>query len=128
MSDKPGHEINVSLSELIGIHRDRLHISQSELARRVGISRNYVSLIERGHIENVSLKVLYRICHHLGLNVKIYYDGELASNDVAPSEGNLTMRETDGAVCTCEEFVQSVFDPRRCAVCRKTRPAAYAPR
>lgn len=95
MSDKPS-EINISLSELIGIHRDRLHISQSELARRVGISRNYISLIERGHIENVSLKVLYLICHHLGLNVKIYYDEELASNGVVSSEGNLTMRAADG--------------------------------
>jgi hypothetical protein len=34
----------------------------------------------------------------------------------------------DGSVCTCAEFVQSAFDPSRCAVCRKTRPATYANR
>ena len=37
-----------------------------------------------------------------------------------------TLREADGAVCVCSEFVPSAFDPSRCAVCRKTRPAAYA--
>lgn len=29
--------------------------------------------------------------------------------------------EAGGAVCTCAEFVQSVFDQKRCAVCRKPR-------
>lgn len=29
--------------------------------------------------------------------------------------------DAGGAVCTCAEFVQSVFDPKRCAVCRKPR-------
>lgn len=33
-----------------------------------------------------------------------------------------TKDAADGAVCTCAEFVQSVFDPRRCAVCRKLAP------
>ena len=37
-----------------------------------------------------------------------------------------TRLQSDGAVCTCAEFVQSAFDPNRCAVCRKTRPAAKA--
>jgi predicted Zn-ribbon and HTH transcriptional regulator len=41
-------------------------------------------------------------------------------------ESQLTMREPDGAVCTCAEFVESVFDPTRCAICRETRPAGYA--
>lgn len=40
----------------------------------------------------------------------------------------LTLREADGAVCVCSEFVPSAFDPSRCAVCRKTRPAANASR
>lgn len=44
---------------------------------------------------------------------------------VVPVSGlprNLTKHAPDGAVCTCAEFVQSVFDPRRCAVCRKPAP------
>src|SRR5690242_21172870 len=47
--------VPVTLGEMVGIHRDRLHISQGELAKDVGVSRNYISLIERGHGENVSL-------------------------------------------------------------------------
>ena len=68
------NNIEVSLSELIAIHRDRLHLSQSELAKAAGVSRNYISLIERGHVENVSYKVLQRICHKLGLKMQVVYD------------------------------------------------------
>lgn len=79
MSDKQ-NVIEVSLSELIAIHRDRLHLSQSELAQAAGISRNYISLIERGHTENISYGVLKRICSKLGLNVSITFNpDEIAS-------------------------------------------------
>jgi DNA-binding Xre family transcriptional regulator len=79
MSDKP-YKLNITLSELIGIHRDRLHMSQTELARLSGVSRNYISLIERGRAENISLKTLYKICYHLGLNIEIFYDAESQRN------------------------------------------------
>lgn len=66
---------SISWSELIAIHRDRLHISQAELARLVGVSRNYISLIERGHIENVSLKVITGIFNKLGMALRVVYVG-----------------------------------------------------
>jgi Predicted transcriptional regulators len=69
--------IDISLSELISIHRTRLHLNQSELAKVAGVSRNYISLIERGHIENVSLGVLKRICDKLGLKVEVSYETEI---------------------------------------------------
>ena len=73
MSDVPT-TIEVSLPELIVIHRDRLHLSQSELAKVAGVSRNYISLIERGKTDNVSYKVLQKVCARLGLKIKVEYD------------------------------------------------------
>jgi len=75
MSDVPT-TIEVSLPELIAIYRDRLHLSQSELARVAGVSRNYISLIERGNIENVSHGVLQKICFQLGLKIQVVYEDE----------------------------------------------------
>ena len=75
MSDKQS-VIEVSLSELIAIHRDRLHLSQSELAESAGVSRNYISLIERGYTENVSYGVLERICSRLGLGISITFNSD----------------------------------------------------
>ena len=83
MSDEKSN-IEVSLSELIGIHRDRLHLSQTELAKAAGVSRNYISLIERGHTENVSLGVLSSICQTLGLKLQIVFDGNERWPPVSP--------------------------------------------
>ena len=63
--------IEISLSELISIHRYRLGLSQSELAKAAGVSRNYISRIERGYIDNVSYKILQKICAKLGLTMEI---------------------------------------------------------
>jgi transcriptional regulator with XRE-family HTH domain len=38
--------------------RQEKSLSQTELAERTGISRNYVSLIERGEATNISMKVI----------------------------------------------------------------------
>jgi transcriptional regulator with XRE-family HTH domain len=38
--------------------RQEKGLSQTELAERAGISRNYVSLIERGEATNISMKVI----------------------------------------------------------------------
>lgn len=69
-------EIEIPLSKLIRIGRDRLHLSQSELAKAAGVSRNYISLIERGSVDNVTLKVLRRIFVKLGLTMKIVWGDE----------------------------------------------------
>jgi transcriptional regulator with XRE-family HTH domain len=41
-------------------------LSQTDLADLVGISRNYVSLIERGEAESISMKVLNQLAVVLG--------------------------------------------------------------
>lgn len=78
MSDKVSY-VSVTLGEMVGIHRDRLHISQGELAKRAGVSRNYISLIECGQGENVSFKVLQKICAVLG--VEIHFVMKEANNE-----------------------------------------------
>jgi len=48
-----------------------MKMSQQDLALQSGISRNYVSMIERGDYHRVSLYVLGNICNALGLRIKI---------------------------------------------------------
>ena len=55
---------------MVGIQRIRKKISQAQLAAAVGISRNYVSLIERGN-ENVSYSVVLKICEVLDMEISI---------------------------------------------------------
>jgi transcriptional regulator with XRE-family HTH domain len=62
-------ELMPTLSEMILVARKRMHLSQTELAKAAGISRNYVSFIERGNIEHVSLGVLKKICDELGIRL-----------------------------------------------------------
>jgi transcriptional regulator with XRE-family HTH domain len=47
--------------------RRSLGISQGELAERAGISRNYVSLIERGEASNLSINILNNLAAALGV-------------------------------------------------------------
>lgn len=46
--------------------RKELGLTQGELAEQAGISRNYVSLIERGEARNVSVNVLNELAATLG--------------------------------------------------------------
>lgn len=52
--------------------RERLNITQSELARRTGIDQGDISKLERG-TRNPSLKLLKRLAHGLGMELKIYF-------------------------------------------------------
>jgi len=46
--------------------RKERNLSQTELGDLVGISRNYVSLIERGEAENISMKIVNQLAVALG--------------------------------------------------------------
>jgi len=46
--------------------RKDMGISQEELARRAGLSRNYISIIERGEATNVSMRIIDNIALVLG--------------------------------------------------------------
>jgi transcriptional regulator with XRE-family HTH domain len=55
------------LADQVFNHRRSLGISQGELADRAGISRNYVSLIERGEASNLSINVLNHLAAALSV-------------------------------------------------------------
>lgn len=52
--------------------RERLNITQLELAKRTGIDQGDISKLERG-TRNPSLKLLKRLAHGLGMELKIYF-------------------------------------------------------
>lgn len=53
--------------------RLRQNISQEELAFRCGLSKNYVSDVERG-TRNISLKSIEKIAYGLAVNIKELFD------------------------------------------------------
>lgn len=56
-------------SQQVHARRRELGISQARLADLAGISRNYVSLIERGDAKNVSIGTLNNLASALGVSV-----------------------------------------------------------
>lgn len=69
-------ELEVGSPEYSVVHaiqdtRERLQITQTELARRTGIDQGDISKLERG-TRNPSLKLLKRLAHGLGMELKIY--------------------------------------------------------
>lgn len=53
--------------------RKTIGISQNELAERVGVSKDYIGLIERG-LRSPSLQVIERIARSLGVAIKRLFD------------------------------------------------------
>ncbi len=53
------------LGREVSRRRKQLNLTQEMLADRAGISRNYVSLIERGEVGNISIKVLNELANAL---------------------------------------------------------------
>ncbi|MBI5933846.1 MAG: helix-turn-helix domain-containing protein [Chloroflexi bacterium] len=56
----------MELGRQVQIKRREKNLSQAELGDLVGISRNYVSLIERGEAENISMKIVNQLAVALG--------------------------------------------------------------
>lgn len=55
-----------SIGQRIRRRREDVGVSQTDLAQQAGISRTYLSLIERGEAKNISLNVLNRLAVALG--------------------------------------------------------------
>ena len=49
--------------------RERKNLTQEELAKKAGITRSHLSLLEAGHRRNPSLDVLKRLARALGVPV-----------------------------------------------------------
>jgi XRE family transcriptional regulator of biofilm formation len=85
---------------------DRLHLlrrdmkwDQSELAERSGVSRGYISEIERGVKQNVGVEVVFALAEALGVSVA-YLLGEIDS-PLGESDAKV-MREMAGEYVTVD--------------------------
>ena len=87
----------ISFVETITLRRKEKKLSQSELAKAAGVSRNYISQIERGDIENVSYRVFFEICKALELSFFLGHEKYENFQDFARP----TPRALDVATCLC---------------------------
>lgn len=55
-------------NEIIKVYREKLGISQQELADRIGISRTYVAKIEYGKAKSINFTILKKICNQLNID------------------------------------------------------------
>jgi transcriptional regulator with XRE-family HTH domain len=62
-----GKNTHASLGHLVREQRGKLHLTQSELASRVGVSRSAISELESGRIEQPRASVFSRLAMALGL-------------------------------------------------------------
>lgn len=73
-----------TISDCIMIKRKRLKLSQTDLAAAVNVSRNYISMIERGFYDNVSIKVLRDICKELDLEMYVVNNDGIGTHRTIP--------------------------------------------
>src|SRR5688500_18195585 len=83
------------LAHKVLLRRNELDLSQQELADRAGISRNYVSLIERGEAQNVSTAVLEQLLTALQLTVSelVDYSPRHKNTQVPPALWQLALEQ-----------------------------------
>jgi len=62
----------MEFKERLKIHRERLGVSQAELARRLGIHRSVCSRLE-GDERSPNLSTIERICSALGISVAEFF-------------------------------------------------------
>lgn len=73
----------IDLGEHISYYRRRANISQTELAKRVHITRSYLSRIESiNNSQAFSLEIFFNICRELNVEPKYFFEP-------LPSPGNI---------------------------------------
>ena len=74
----------LTFSEQIKLQRQRLNISQDDLAKSAGVSRNYISMLERGYVDGMTVRVLSSVCD--ALNMVFEFSANLAPRSTAETE------------------------------------------
>ncbi|HWH24438.1 MAG TPA: helix-turn-helix domain-containing protein, partial [Candidatus Limnocylindria bacterium] len=67
--------------------------TQAELARRCGVSAGLISLIERGHLDRVSVRILRRVAAQLEIFVSIRPTSRAGELDRLINAGHAAMHE-----------------------------------
>lgn len=63
----------VALAQKIAEIREEEHLRQADLAKRLGVSQQFISQIETGQEKNLTLETLIKIAKSLGRGVKISF-------------------------------------------------------
>jgi transcriptional regulator with XRE-family HTH domain len=84
-----------SFGERVRKRREQEGLSQAELAEKVGISRTYLSEIERGHATNLSWKVVESLTTELGLSIEPEVTGEQHLENLPPGLAELKASRED---------------------------------
>jgi len=58
-------DLKATIGDVLRAAREKLGLSQEELAERAGVDRTYVSILERG-LKSPTLETLEKICGALG--------------------------------------------------------------
>lgn len=74
-----------TFGDRVHLARRRLKLSQEELAKRTGMSRNYVSMIERG-IADPGYTIVVSLCAYLGIQPPPDQTANVAMNVAKPHE------------------------------------------
>jgi transcriptional regulator with XRE-family HTH domain len=70
LKQKRFEERQKSLAHRLQLSRSDLHWEQEELAEKSGISRSYISKLERGYVTNPSVDVIFSLADALGVSVQ----------------------------------------------------------
>jgi DNA-binding XRE family transcriptional regulator len=63
----------VALAQKIAVLREDKHLRQSDLARKMGVSQQFISQIETGDEKNLTIETLMKIAKSLGRGVRISF-------------------------------------------------------
>lgn len=85
------------LGRQVLLRRKDLNLTQGELAEQAGISRNYVSLIERGEARNVSVNILHGLAAALNTTpAELSGQAGWADTRIPPSLRELALKKELG--------------------------------
>ena len=65
--------LNVGISNALRTFRQEAKLSQSDLARMVGVDQSTISRLERQQCESYPLSTIYRIFSKMGLDIEIAF-------------------------------------------------------
>jgi len=65
-------EILIKFGKKVREERDKLGLSQEELAARAGVHRTYIGMIERAE-KNITLENIQKICKALNLKIGDFF-------------------------------------------------------